>query len=194
MSRVQWDGMFPRDPRDAFGIGSLYTGLHGVDLDHENFADDGLDRRALDTNAHVDEGFTPIEETTRASLAAAAVWTQYAPNGTAFRSGAITIGSAEVLCVRLRAFFKSTAAAANLGLGATADLEMRLVKSTGGGTKLTGSYRRKLVSTVGYHGWIGVLGWVEGPVSLSYVEAQYKLTGTAFPSVSVMDGLLYKRV
>lgn len=194
MSRVGLIPLLDRDPRGWDGVSLLYDAFSGLTIDAENFAEEGIDRRAIDANAHVEEGFTPISESTRASLAAAAAWTTYAPNATSFRTGALTVGSNELLWLRLFVFLQSTKSS-GVGLAASSDLEFRLANSAGGGTKLDGSYRRKkCLSAAGYHGWVSVEGWVVGPVSLSWVEVQYKLTGTAYPAKSLFDGVLYRRV
>lgn len=208
MSEARYTPIIPGDDRGAGPVNAIFTALGSASasLTAVNFAEEGLDSRVFEDHP-VGEQWAIVSETTRAALAPAAAFVQYAPNGTAMRLNAGggfsgVLGADEALRVRARVWFESTIAA-GVGLGGPASITVflgKLVRFDGVGTNDLVHTTRVLglqnMFTLSADGVWFTEGWVFGPLAtVSWVEMRYILQGTppvAFPSKSMIWGTLFK--
>lgn len=114
-------------------------------IDAENYAEEGIDERALETQIQAQQAFTPVTESSRGQTQAlTSTWTAANP-GNDLQGGAITVGTNERLLLMARVEFLHDSTQAGIPLGGDIKTRWRL---TVGGTPTTyGTIRRIKVTT-----------------------------------------------
>ena len=204
MGKAQWTPPIPRGTRRVGKVNGLYDTIEDAadSFNASNFAEEGLARRVLVSQIAVERAFAPITETTRVSLPISLLWATYAPNSTNFLAGPIELEDNDLLVLRARVQFETTRTT-GMGLGNGTDLttvQFRFATNDGSVAAVVGSKRTML--TIRGHGWVDVLGVVDGPASLTDVRLQYAMfgpgvggaNGVAYPSKSTMIGWVHRRV
>ena len=205
MSIVRYDPILPGDPRSATALNQILSDLSdgSANLDARNFAEEGMDGRAVEVHP-VGYRTGKITVTTRnaATLATSPTFVPLVHNVTTLRlSSPANVPAAllanERLRFRTRIWFETTIAA---GYGIDGEFEIQLAHDAGAGAIRIPFTGRKAFCN-DWHATVFSEGWVQGPVNITSVEVQYKLRvypgagvgGVAFPSCSCTWATLFKR-
>jgi hypothetical protein len=199
MSRITPTVISAWTSRDRATLNTNFSAIEtgSTALDAYNFAEEGLDWRVFATNAPWNR-LSLVTETTRALLApTGGVFTQYAPNGTAFRTavGLTTVATGEAVRIITAIYFRTTPAG-GLGIDRNTNLFFQHVYNDGGATNvIAGSNRQYKIAnpalTTDLHGTVIFESWIKGTTPatvVNWVETQYLLTGAtaiAHPQSSI---------
>lgn len=202
---VRHTPILPTDARDRAAVNQVLSDLSDAsdDIDAVNFAEEGMDGRALELHPVGERtGKLAVEVRNAATLPTSASMTQLVHNGTGLRlssPGSIpaTLLANEHLRVRARVWFETTLAA---GYGIDGELELQLTWNNGAATAKV-PYSGRRAHNVNWHGTVFCEGYIEGPTDLNWVEVTYTLRatgggvgGVAFPSCSCIWATQFNRV
>lgn len=201
--RIEYVPIEPGEARDPSRIDDILTELEAASalVEADNFAEEGLDDRAIVSHLVAEEDADPIEETNRnaASLAAGGAFAQFTHNGTAFRivPSALSLGTDEALRIRFRTWLQTTESS---GYGLTGAARFRLVYFTGALTVAVPyaqvrTTKRTFANPTHYHAPITLVGWLFGQLpAVNWIEVQFTLAAAAvaFPSRSRLSLTRYR--
>jgi len=170
-----------------------------TNVDGDQWAEEGLDARAFESDIQSASGFTPVVHNATNTQALSTTWATLDPGGTgAFRTGAITLGSNEVLRVRFRGELLSNGS--NPGLPIGCGLQIRIRRSVGGGPLAIASTVRSYFASGSedLEARISTIASVDGPLSLDWVEVEISDQGgfsrTAQLGRCALWGTIFKRI
>lgn len=192
----------PGEDRDEAPYNTFLTEIvaESALLGRSNFAAEGLTRDRFEVNPGSKEAFF-IQEVTRENAGISAnPWAQLAwptASPTTFRASSVNIPTGAVLVVRSRIHFPSSV---NNGVGVvgTHTLEARINYQESGGSAQTFASSRRSITTAAANGNVTLcpMAWFDGPLTLSWVEIQYQVTGAGnvFPENGLFWGEFLHKV
>lgn len=179
--------ILPGETRDVDVLNDWYVqyAASSASVQADQFAEEGLDRRAFEAHV-VAERVATISESTRAGATLAGTgsvntFAAYVHGASSWRTGALpTLVADEALRVRARLFFGSSVGAGR-GIEPGATLRARCIYDDGAGTTdvpwMYGRVSRPAALEVGYHAVMFLEGWIPAPSTVNWIELQYALVG-----------------
>lgn len=194
MSIVRWPGLVPRQSRAAAWTNGLFDTIGGADsIDAPNFAEEGIDRPALDLNIQAEPLFltqSVIQGGEVINTATGSTWTTLEVDGVPIRSSVgADIGANDVVLVRGLVRFVSSSVA--LGVDEDTDFRARIVFSDGTTHAISGTLRIAHNGTFAagmagsLDGRISLAGALAGPRTADWFEIQYTLNPVVAAACSV---------
>lgn len=203
-NHVDWTPYTVRGARDPATFNDAQDALITASgtLDASNFAEEGLDERAVEDGIAVQHLWT-ITESTRdtGTPLTSGSFTTLAFSGTTFRetfSPDLSVGSDDLLQLRARLHLSSVSAG-DPGLADNSDLRMRFAYQPNGGssTAVAVSLRvREVVTSVPQkQATLSLFAWVGGPLTLDWFEVQYRFaSGQGTPHTANFQGILFQGI
>lgn len=176
------------DPRRIATANDFHDAFEALTIDRRNLREEGIGRRTLGAYVRTDS-LAVIEEDTRAASPAVtgAGFAQFVMGATTFRwtpGAPLVLAADEQIQLRARVTLESSVAAdVGLSAGDTFGIRFAWRNNTSGVTITPGTMERNITAAgVSLHGSIASLGRITGPITLTWIELQYRLSaGTARP-------------
>src|SRR5688572_23262009 len=185
--------ILPGDARDAAVVNANWDQIaDAVPIDAPNFAEEGLDYRALSVHPVGIRTGLVTESNRDSALATSASYVQFAQSGTTFRLTApggvpASLDADQHLRIRARVWLETTLAA---GLGFVGTFGLQLVWHDGTSGAVITATTQELATATTPHAVLFLEGWLRGPITtINWVELRYKSTGggaDANPSKSML--------
>jgi hypothetical protein len=201
VGRIEYEPPDQGDTTSAADENAIFAAIaaESAALDAENVAEEGLDKRVLESEIQSTRAFDKVRQIIigTQALAGAGVFATFNA-GTAMQSAAFTLATNERAVVYFRG--QALSDGTQEGVPAAGDVRIRLVykPTAGADTPVTHSLRPRSNGTARGGPWrFATMIVIDGPLALDYVKAQIADLGaglTVQMDAVVLHGRIYKRV